>query len=193
MSVRGRIAPVAALAALPSRALAHDAFGDLGPFYQALLHPLADPSQGLLLAAAAVLLARQSLTIVRPAYAALVAGAAIAATLAAVVGWPAPSARAPTLAALVLALAALAPVRLWRMAAGAPTAAAAAAGALAALVPGPGTVLPAVIGTATGIALVSLALWRAADAADRRLSPLASRVLAAWIAAVALMVAALPA
>jgi hypothetical protein len=178
---------------LPSRALAHNAFGDIGPFYQALLHPLADPSQGLLLAAAAVLLARQPLTILRPAYAALVAGAVAAATLAAVVDLPAPPARAPTLATLALALAALAPVRTWRIAAGAPTAAAAAAGALAALVPGAGAGLPAVIGTAAGVAFVPLLLWVAVDWADRRVSPLASRVLSAWIAAVALMVTALPA
>ena len=36
---------VAVAAGSPHVALAHDAFGDLGPFYGALLHPLADPAQ----------------------------------------------------------------------------------------------------------------------------------------------------
>jgi hydrogenase/urease accessory protein HupE len=34
---------------VPSPALAHDAFGDLGPFYASFLHPLADPLQAVLL------------------------------------------------------------------------------------------------------------------------------------------------
>ena len=39
---------------------------------------------------------------------------------------------------------------------------------------------------------MTLFLWGAAEWADRRLSPLASRVAAAWVAAIALMAAVLP-
>ena len=85
--MRRRAAPALAIGALlaPGPAAAHDAFGDLGPFYVNLLHPLADPAQGLLIAAVAVLLARQPLATVRPAYAALALAGAAAVLLAAFV------------------------------------------------------------------------------------------------------------
>ena len=42
---------------VPAPALAHDAFGDLGPFYASLLHPLADPLQAALVIGTAAFLA----------------------------------------------------------------------------------------------------------------------------------------
>ena len=47
------------LAAGPARA--HDAFGDLGPFYASLLHPLADPMQAALVIGTAAFLAGRAL------------------------------------------------------------------------------------------------------------------------------------
>jgi urease accessory protein len=181
------------LVALPGPAAAHDAFGDLGPFYQAFLHPLADPAQGLLLAATALLLARQPLAIVRPAYAALAAGGLSALVIGTSITLPAPGLRTMTVVALLLALAALLNPRP-----GAVTASvlAAALGSLAAIsfdpVSGTRTALLTVLGGAVGIALVTLFIWGVADWADRRVSPFATSVAAAWVGAIALMAAVLP-
>jgi hypothetical protein len=65
------------LAAVPLPLAAHEAFGNLGPFYQVCLHPFADPAKGLVLAAVSVCLARQPVLTVRVAYLALV-GAGVA-------------------------------------------------------------------------------------------------------------------
>jgi hypothetical protein len=182
------------LIGLPVPAAAHDAFGDLGPFYQALLHPLADPAQGLLLVAAALVLARQPVAIVRAAYASLAAGGLVALIFAALVPVPAPGQRLLTVIALILAITALLNPR-----AGTRTASmlAAALGMLAAFsfdpVSGTRTVLLVTLGGAAGIAIVTLFLWGAADWADRRLSPLATSVAAAWVGAIAVMAAVLPA
>ncbi len=53
----GGLALIAVLA--PGPALAHEAFGDLGPFYQGLLHPLADPLQVAMIIGTAAFLARR--------------------------------------------------------------------------------------------------------------------------------------
>jgi hypothetical protein len=189
-----RRAATALLLVTPGPAAAHEAFGDLGPLFQALLHPLADPAQGLLLVAAAVFLARQPLATVRPAFAALVAGGLGVLATGLVVTLPDPGLRFMTLAALGLALVAL-PVR--RAPVPAAVALAFAVGGLAALpfdaAPDGRSAVLGLLGGAAGIALGTLFLWGAADWADRRLSPLVSTVAAAWVAAIALMAAALPA
>jgi hypothetical protein len=180
-----------ALIVLPGPAAAHEAFGDLGPFYQALLHPFADLSQALFLLAAATLLARQPIATVRSAYAALAAGGLVALGVGQVVTLPVPDLRVILIAALVVALAGLLGAK--------PPARVAAvlaflAGCFASLplVGGSGG-YQTVLGGAAGIALVTLFLWGAAETADRRLSPFATSVAAAWVAATALMVVVLPA
>lgn len=186
------------LAALPSPAAAHDAFGDLGPFYQAMLHPLADPAQGLLLAATAVFLARLPLSTVRRAFAVLAAAGGITLVVALLVTLPEPSLRAMSLAALVMAAIALLP---WRPGQLASSFFAATLGVVAALpvaalpvaVGGGGSDLLVLFGGAAGIALATLFLWALAETADRRLSPLSSSVGAAWIGAIAIMTAAIQA
>ncbi len=189
-----RALPCLALAGVPAPAVAHNAFGDLGPFYAAFLHPLADPAQGLLLAAAALCLARQPLGIVRPAYAALAAGGLAALVVGLIVTMPVPELRVMTVLALVLALAAL-----LRPQAGAAVVVALAAGAgvLAALPLDTGAdgraAMLTVLGGAAGIALTALLVWGLADLANRRLSPLSSLVAAAWVSAIALMAMVLPA
>jgi hypothetical protein len=191
------LATAAALVAAASPVAAHDAFGDLGPFYQAALHPLADPAQGLLLVATALLLARQPRASVRPAYAALVIAAGVTLAAASFLHLPAPGLRTMAVAALALALATLLAPRPGPT--GATLAAALFGAALALpLAPETGTAVPraallGLIGGALGIAIVTLWLWGAAEWADRRISPLATSVAAAWVGAIALMTAALPA
>jgi len=183
-----------ALAGVPAPALAHDAFGDLGPFYAALLHPLADPAQGLLLVAAAVCLARQPIDVVRPAYAALAAGGLAGLAIGLMVALPVPGLRVMTVLALALALAAIIRPRAGGLVA---ATVAAGVGGLAALPLDSGAdgrvAALTTLGGAAGIALATLLAWGLADLADRRLSPLASLVAAAWVAAIALMAAVLPA
>ena len=182
------------LVALPGPASAHAAFGDLGPFYQGLLHPLADPAQGLLSASAAVALAGQPLASVRPGYATL-AGAGLATLiLGTQLALPAPDLRTIALTALLVALASLLPVRPGPRVV---IAIALFRGVFVALPLGSGddtrAILLGLIGGSAGIALATLFLWGAADWANRRIFRLASAVAAAWIAAISLMAAVLPA
>ena len=98
---------VAVAAGSPDVALAHDAFGDLGPFYGALLHPLADPAQGLILAGIAVVLARQPLATVRLAWLALALSGAVTVLSGAWVELAGPGPGVASLAGVVLGLLAL--------------------------------------------------------------------------------------
>jgi urease accessory protein len=184
-----RVAAGAALAlGVPAPAAAHDAFGDLGPFYGSLLHPAADPAQGLLVAAAAVLLARQPLTTVRPAYAAFV----LTAGLGALLPFGALGPQASALAAVALGLAAVLATRLAPILATILAAAAGAAAGLAAeIAPGLRDGALSLIGGALGIALAALLVWVLIDALQRHLTPVAGAVAAAWIAAVGIMTTAL--
>jgi len=195
MSLPRRI-PVAALAVglAPEAALAHDAFGDLGPFFGALLHPLADPAQGLLLAATATLLARQPVAGVRVAYAVLLAGCMAITVFQGLRPMNAPSAQA--IGALAAALGLLA---LWGRALQTGVLAVMAGGAavLAGLAAdgANGDVrsdLLAALGGMAGTALFVLLLWAALDALQDRLGRVAGAVAASWVAAVGIMVAALP-
>jgi urease accessory protein len=175
-------------------ALAHDAFGDLGPFYANLLHPLADPGQGLLIAAIAVLLAGQPLAAVRPAYAALALAGAATILLGALVPLDPPGLRTTGLLAAALGAAALLRMPLRPLAAALLAGAIAVAAGLAVdLPPGPRTAgLPA-LGAALGLALAAIFVWGFVDLARRRLGPVAGAVAGSWIAAVGILAAALPA
>lgn len=183
-----------AAALVPGAGSAHDAFGDLGPFYASLLHPLADPAQGLLIAAVSVLLARQPLATVRPAYAALVACGTLAAALH-LVASPAPvGLRATSLAVAVLGLVAVSGWRLPMVLAAVLAAAVAVTAGLAVeLPPGGRAAALAAAGGAAGIAILALLVWGGVDFASRRLGPIAGAVAGAWIAAIGVMSAALPA
>ncbi|MCZ0962355.1 hypothetical protein [Paracoccus benzoatiresistens] len=79
-----------AMAFLPEAVRAHDALGDLGPFYANVLHLLADPAQGHVIAALAVFLARQPLAAAQAGFAAL-AASVLAATLAVHLGLAGPN------------------------------------------------------------------------------------------------------
>ena len=189
-----RRAAVFLTAALPPGvASAHDAFGDLGPFYATLLHPLADPGQGLILAAAGVLLARQPLATVRPAYVALALAGAVTVLLGAVGAHGGPPGLALTsLAAAGLGLAALTGVELGRWPSAALAAAAAVAAGLAIdLPPGLRSAGLAMLGGALGIALAGLLVWGLVDLLQRRIGRVAGAVAGSWIAAVGVMAAAL--
>jgi urease accessory protein len=188
-----RIAPALAVVFGPTTAFAHDAFGDLGPFYASLLHPLADPAQGLLLVAVAVALAVQPLDTVRPAYAVAILAAAAAILAGAIVGLEAPALRIFALAAMLLGLIALSPMRLspWVGAAIAGVAAT-AAGLAVDLPPNPRAAGMAALGSCLGIALTVLLVWGAVDIARRRIGTVAGAVAGSWVAAIGLMTAVLP-
>lgn len=189
-----RPALAAAATLAPGAASAHDAFGDLGPFYASLLHPLADPAQGLLIASVAVLLARQPLATVRPAYAALVVGGALAVALHGMAALAAPGMRGTGLAVAALGLVAVLGLRLPAVvAAGLAAAVAVAAGLAVDLPPGSRAATLAAAGGAAGIALFALLVWGGVDYASRRLGRTAGAVAGAWIAAIGVMSAALPA
>jgi hypothetical protein len=188
-----RPALVAVLASVPGAAAAHDAFGDLGPFYASLLHPLADPAQGLMIAAAAVLLARQPLATVRAAYAALAACGALAVAAHGLTSLPPLGYRASGLVVAALGLVALSGRQLRPAIAAALSAAVAVAAGLALDLPAGGRATAlAAFGGAAGIALLALLVWGGVDFATRRLGPIAGAVAGAWIAAIGIMGAALP-
>jgi hypothetical protein len=181
------------LAAVPSPLAAHEAFGDLGPFYQGLLHPFADPAQGLVLAAVAVCLARQPVSTMRVAYLALVLAGVAGLLLANLSVMPVPTLRVLTLAALAFAALTFLPRQPGRVVI---SLISLVAGLLAALsVAGGGAAgdILSFLGAAAGIAVIPLFLWGAADAANRRVFPHASLVAASWIGTVALLAAVVPA
>jgi hypothetical protein len=183
---------VVALALTPGAAMAHDAFGDMGPFYANLLHPLADPAQGVALAGAAAMLARQPLDTVRPAFAALAFGgalAAVAATAGLTAGAPQ---QAGSVLAIALGLSALAGDTLPKIAILALAAMTGLATGLAlSAVGGARDAALAMLGGAAGVALGALFLWGAVDLAVRHLGTAAGMVAGSWVAAVGLMTAAI--
>lgn len=186
--MRRAAAGVALVLGAPAPAAAHDAFGDLGPFYANLLHPLADPAQGLLVAAAAVLLARQPLPTVRPAF----AGLTLAAGLGALLPFGAPGLRASAVAAAALGLGAVFATRLPPFPATLlAVASGAAAGLALEIVPGLRDGALSLIGGVLGIAIAALLVWALVDALQRHLTPVAGAVAAAWIAAIGIMTSAL--
>ncbi len=195
MSLRVRLSlavPVLGLA--PGAAFAHDAFGDLGPFFGALLHPLADPAQGLLLAATAVLMARQPVAGARVAYGALLAGCLLTSFVQGL--WPMTGPSVQIIGVLATAFGLLA---LWGGALNAGLLAIVAGGAAVlagmAVDEATGVVrqdLLAALGGMAGTAIFVLLLWAALDALQDRLGRVAGAVAASWVAAVGIMVAAVP-
>lgn len=177
----------------PGTAQSHEAFGDLGPFYQGLLHPLADPAQGLVLAGIAVLLARQPVQVVRPAFLVLLLCAGFGPLIHLAVSTPSLDSRSAGLVAVILGGVAIFGIAL-------PAGLVAImAGAIALLAGIAGDVLTDVRslllstgGTAVGIAIFVLFLWAALDIIQSRLGRLAGAVAGSWVVAIGVMAAALP-
>ena len=142
-----------------------------------------------------MLLARQPLATVRPAYAALAAcGALAVACSPPLASRRRPGLRAAGLAATALGLVALSGLRLGRCPPPALAAAAAVAAGLAIdLPPGPGRLPSPRSAAPLGIALLGAAGLGRRRPRQRRLGPVAGAVAGSWIAAIGLMAAALPA
>jgi len=183
----------AAIAALllPTSLHAHDAFGDLGPFYASLLHPLADPLQAVLLVAIAAFLATRPLTVTRQLLPVFV-GTATLGALALASGVP--IATPPVLAALAVMLVGLSavlpdtwtprPLMLMLLA---------VTGVLTGLAPGTiaeGASLQPFLGTALGIAALATLTWFGLEIAGRRLTPLVPQMAGSWVAAVGILIVA---
>ncbi|MEY8838937.1 HupE/UreJ family protein, partial [Cribrihabitans sp. XS_ASV171] len=158
---------------IPQSAVAHDAFGDLGPFYANLLHPVVDPLQAALVIGAAALLARRQVEEVRlalPMFVLAASGVYLASIWLAVdisVSGP------PALAALVAGLMAMLPQR--RVPKSAVAAVLVASGAFTGLAPGrpalEAPVMQASLGTIAGTAVFSMLSWLVLDTLARRASP----------------------
>jgi hydrogenase/urease accessory protein HupE len=186
-----RPAVLALALSAPAPALAHDAFGDLGPFYASLLHPLADPMQAALVIGTAAFLAGRSLGTVRVALPVFAAAAALSHLI---LGWRLgvlPSPLLAAVAAVAVGSAATLPDRWTRVPAG--LILVAATGILVGLAPdrppAQGALQP-ILGTVLGVAILATIAWAALDAAARRLSPLAPAVAGSWVAAVGLLAGA---
>lgn len=178
----------------PSAAFGHAAFGNLGPFYAQLLHPLADPVQGLVLVGAALFLARQPLGTAQYAVAALaICGLGFTVFFSAI-RMADPDMRIMAGLAAILGLLCIAGLRLPVMLC---VALAAAAGMVAATAfdtpdESQGLVIW-VLGGAAGIALMTLLVWAAANWAQNHIHPVAPAVVGAWVTAISIMMLALPA
>jgi hypothetical protein len=178
-------------AALPVPAAAHDAFGDLGPFYASFLHPLADPLQAALVVGTAAFLAGRPVETVRVALPVFLLATLLAQLLA---GVRADIAAAPLLVAFVLVAigaVALLPEHwspLWMV-----IAVVAVSGIFVGLAPGPlppkGALQP-LAGGALGIAVSTTLAWAGIDTLSRRLSQIAPAVAGSWVAAVGLIAGA---
>lgn len=186
-----RLSPVLLFGIAPAPALAHDAFGDLGPFYASLLHPLADPMQAALVIGTAAFLAGRSLGTVRVALPVFAAAAALSHL---VLSWHLGVVPAPLLmaaAAVAVGGAATLPDRWTPVPAG--LLLVAATGLIAGLAPdrppAEGALQP-ILGTVLGIALLATLAWTALDAAARRVSPVAPAVAGSWVAAMGLLAGA---
>jgi hypothetical protein len=173
----------------PSPALAHDAFGDLGPFYASLLHPLADPLQGALVIGTAAVLAGRATGTVRIALPVFMAATALGLGFAWRPGLvPAPL--LPAAVAMAVGLTATAPARWappWVV-----LPLVAASGGLAGLAPGrpDGAALQPLLGGLIGIGILATLAWAGFDTMARRLSPIAPAIAGSWIAAVGILAGA---
>lgn len=183
----------AGLGLLPGSAFAHDAFGDLGPFYASLLHPLADPAQAVLLVGFAVLLARQELVTVRRGYAGFAAAAMLAMPAAALLALPSVEHFAAGALATLLGLAVLFGQRLPGLAIVALGIVAACLASLAFdAASGLRDGLLLVLGGTLGLATATLLLWSLFDLLRRRIGDIACAVAGSWVAAIGIMTMALP-
>lgn len=179
------------LTVAPGAALAHDAFGDLGPFYASLLHPLADPMQAALVIGTAAFLAGRSLGTVRVALPVFAAAAALSHL---VLSWylgVMPASLLAAAAAVAVGGAATLPDRWTRLPSG--LLLVAATGAITGLAPdrppAEGALQP-ILGTVLGTGLLATLAWAGLDAVARRVSPLAPAVAGSWVAAVGLLTGA---
>lgn len=168
---------------------AHDAFGDLGPFYASILHPLAYPLQAAILLGTAAFLAGRSLAITRaalPVYACTaILGAGAVIIFPSLVIPPILAASAGMLAGLT----ALAPETLTPR----PVtfSLVATTGVLTGIAPGPpasDAVLHHVSGAAFGIAALATLAWFGLETASRWLTPLVPKVAGSWVAALSILV-----
>ena len=185
--------PAVGLGVLPGSAFAHDAFGDLGPFYASLLHPLADPAQAVVLAGFAVLLARQELVTVRRGYAGFAAAVALAVPAAAWLALPGAGLFIAGALATLLGLAVLLGQRLPGLAIvgfGLVAACLASLAFDAATDFRDGLLL--VLGGTLGLATATLLLWSLFDLLRRRIGDIACAVAGSWVAAIGIMTMALP-
>jgi hypothetical protein len=184
-----RLGLLVLLSAVPSPALGHDAFGDLGPFYASLLHPLADPLQGALVIGTVAVLAGRATGTVRVALPVFLAAAALSLGLAWRPGLlPAPL--LPAAVAIAIGLIATVPARWvppWVV-----LPLVAVSGALAGLAPGrpDGAALQPLLGGVLGIGIFATLAWAGLDALARRLSPIAPAVAGSWVAAVGILTGA---
>ncbi|MGA9411812.1 MAG: hypothetical protein WBV78_15375 [Roseobacter sp.] len=176
---------------LPTTAVAHDAFGDLGPFYGSMLHPLADPLQAAVLVGTAAFLAGRSLSVVRGAIPifVLLAGFASVAAFSGTFATPPPVVAG--FVALLAGLAAALPENWspWPLV----YALMALAGAVTGLAPGvpdEGLMLQTLLGSLFGFSALVTLLWFTFEAAGRRLTPLVPKVIGSWVAAVGILVVA---
>lgn len=176
---------------LPTPLFAHDAFGDLGPFYASLLHPLADPMQAALIVGTGAFLAGRPLAVARVALPVFIVAASVV-VLAVFVG---ASIFAPpilaTVAALLIGVAAMLPDAWTPL----PVVLAlvSATGAFAALAPGAapdGAAFQSSLGTTVGIVGSATLFWWGFEVARRRLTPIAPKVAGSWVAAIGILVMA---
>ena len=189
-----RVWPALILSLLwPGAAAAHQAFGDLGPFSDNMLHPLADPAQGMLLLALAVWLARQPVAVVRLAVLVLAVAALAAIVFGARMGLGPVSLRVSGALAAGLGIWAIigrtAPAVLVPLVA---AGAGLAAGLAFELDPASAGRVQEVAGGMAGIVLACILVWAPLNLLERRIGPVAVRVAASWIAAIGIMTAMLP-
>ena len=175
----------------PTKAVAHDAFGDLGPFYGNLLHPLADPLQAAVLVGTAAFLAGRSISAVRKAIPIfiVVASCASVAAFSGLINTP------PTIfagmAALLIGLAATLPQKLVPQ----PVVyvLVGVTGAITGLAPGApisGLTLQPLLGSVFGIAGLLALWWFTLDIAARQLTHLVPKVVGSWVAAMGILIVA---
>ena len=177
------------IALLPAPALAHDAFGDLGPFYASMLHPIADPFQGLLIVGTGAFLARRPVKTIRAILPVFILAAALAHVL---LGWLFGLTVTPLLlVGFVLATGCAAVLPVSHVPNWACVALVAATGALVGLAPDrpPQGVaaLQLMLGTLLGISAAIILIWMALDVASRRLFWIAPAIAGSWVAAIGML------
>jgi hypothetical protein len=176
---------------ITSPAHAHDAFGDLGPFYANFLHPLADPLQAAITVGTAALLAGRSLAITRVALPIFAGAATVAACVLVFATLNAASSMFGALAAVCVGIAAMVPGK-WTPPA-VTLVLVAAAGILTGLAPGvpdDRQVFQFILGTALGIAVFSTLAWSALEYGSRRYASVIAQVVGSWVAAIGILVVA---
>lgn len=177
------------VALYPTASLAHDAFGELGPFYASFLHPLADPLQATLLLGISAFLAGRALSFAQIAFPLLVASSSVAA-LALDAGQAAglPPLLGPIVAFFV-GLAAMVPEAIKpRLVAFTLVAVTGALAGLAPDVQGEDIILLRFFGTVFGITVLAVIAWFALDAFARHVTLIAPRVAGSWVAAIGILV-----